>query len=268
MGTLRYYSRSRNQIVMKLNPNQLRAFEDASHPEFENILVGHLEQFSPLHSASLGEQGIRTLIQRGTRRATAYSLTNQDCVRLYVETTILLGIDFDTDPQYPWAGAILQDPSIVDQNDRATRLYTFLIDFITVVGGPDRQYATQALHRAAGTPLEPPSIDAPDYSCQMIQRMRHLYPEKADYIGGACMCSLIDRAKTESRRHGVGTDTGVGLFIGLMFSIGHGFIHDPKYPWITETLENSAISPERRVELLYAKSMKYLTSVLTNLSKT
>jgi hypothetical protein len=56
------------------------------------------------------------------------------------------------------------------------------------------------------------------------------------------------------------------LFINLMFALGHGFATDPQYPWISNTLYNSAVSdPDKRAERLYAKTMVYLDHVLANL---
>lgn len=103
---------------MIIRREQMQALEEVQLPEFEDSIVAHLKDFSPLHSESLGEVGIRTLIRVGMERAKQHGFTYRGTVKFYIETIILLGIDFHTDPQYPGAGKILRDPSILDQTQQ------------------------------------------------------------------------------------------------------------------------------------------------------
>src|SRR5262245_7401254 len=96
--------------------------EEIRSPEFEDFMVTHLSDFSPLHSRSLGEPSIRSLINLGIERAKKHGFTRRGPVKFYIEAIILLGIDFDTDPQYPQAGNILRDKSITDQTQRADQI--------------------------------------------------------------------------------------------------------------------------------------------------
>jgi hypothetical protein len=109
-------------------------------------------------------------------------------------------------------------------------------------------------------------VGSPRFEQEALRSMRQTHPEKADYVGDHALRGLIPRAIEETQKHGVATDTGVCLFLGLMFAVGHGFTGDPKYPWVAGTLTNSAITdPEKRVERLYSKTMTYLDHVLQHL---
>src|SRR5262245_55903238 len=132
---------------MKIRNKQIQSFDEVRMPDFVDEMVGHLKAFTPLHSQSLGEDGVRHLIAVSIARAKRHEFTHRAAVRFYLETVILLGIDFDTDPQYPWAGEILRAHE-VDQLERAQRVHAWLIPFLEHVGGPNRSYATRALHRA------------------------------------------------------------------------------------------------------------------------
>ena len=179
---------------------------------------------------------------------------------------ILLGVDFDTDPQYPWAGDILRDASVPNQTERADRLHAWLMELLAAAGGPNREYAKQALHRARTIPLEPIPVSSPNFEDEIIRRMKENHPEKVNYLGEAVLRGLIPRAVAETKRYSVYSDAGVCLFIGLMYAVGHGFVNDPKYPWIANTLTNPAITDSgKRVERLYAKTMTYLDRVLRHL---
>ena len=253
---------------MRIRPEQMQALEEARRPEFENHMVAHLRAWSPLHSEALGEAGIRALIEAGMARAQTHGFTRRGPVQFYIEAMILLGAEFDTDPQYPWPGAILRDPSISDQTERADRIHGWLVELLDAAGGPGRQYARQALQRARQIPFRAVPVSSENFQDEIVRAMKENHPEKVAYLGESVVRGLIPRALEETRRYSVSTDAGVCLFIGLMFAVGHGFVRDPKYPWIAKTLENPAISsPDRRVERLYAKTMTYLDHVLARLQE-
>jgi hypothetical protein len=251
---------------LKIRTAQVEAFEQVRLPEFEDHMVEHMREFSPLHSKSLGEEGMRVLIRTGMERAKKHGFTQRNTVGFYLETNILLGIDFDTDPQYPWAGQILRAATTPDQTQRADRLHARLIEMLDVAGGPERQFAREALHRARKIPFQATPVGSSQFEQEAIRSMRSTHPEKADYVGEEAMRGLIPRAIEEARKHAVATDAGVCLFLGLMFAVGHGFTGDPKYPWVAGTLANGAITdPDKRVERLYSKTMTYLDKVLEHL---
>jgi hypothetical protein len=84
---------------MKIRKEQIQSFDEVRLPDFVDEMVGHLKEFTPLHSQSLGEDGVRHLIGVSIARAKRHEVTHRAAVRFYLETVILFGIDFDTDPQ-------------------------------------------------------------------------------------------------------------------------------------------------------------------------
>lgn len=253
---------------MIIRQQQIEALEEVCLPEFADLMVAHLAEFSPLHSRALGEAGIRTLIRAGMERAQKHAFTYRATVKFYIEAMILLGADFDTDPQYPWAGEILRDRSIFDQVQRADRVHTWLVGLLDGAAGPDRQYARQALERARAIPFQTIPVASADFADEAIRRMKENHPEKVSYLGEAVLRRLIPRAFEEARKYAIATDDGVCLFVGLMFAVGHGFANDPKYPWIAKTLTDPALTDSRkRIKKLYSKTMIYLDHVLQHLER-
>ena len=250
---------------MLIRKEQAESLEEVRMPDFGNYMVGHLADFTPLHTKSLGEPGIRELISQGMARANSHEFTWRGPVRFYIETCVLLGIDFDTDPQYPELGRILREETLPDQVQRADAAHAWLTDFLEAAGGPDREYAKAALRRARALPF--PSKRATGFREHALRQMRETHPEKAAYLGDQPLLDLLGRVLEEARRYEVATEDGVGLFAALMFAVGHGVTGDPKYPWVAGTLTNPAVAPERRVERLYSKTMTYLDSVLEHLGE-
>jgi len=249
--------------MITLRSQHIQAFQEVRLPDFENYMVEHLKDFSPMHSQTLGEAGIRGLIRMGIVQAKPHGFTYRGPVKFYIETMILLGCAFDTDPQYPWAGTILADPAVLDQTARADRLHAQLMEYLDATGGPHREFLMQALLRVRQMPLEALSVSSNTFESEIVRRMREIHPEKVAYIGEDALRGLIRRAKAEAQKYAVATDTGVSLFIGLMFLIGHGVAGDPKFPWVANTLTNPVITdPDTRIERLYSKAMTYLDHML------
>lgn len=241
----------------------MTAFETVALRQFENEMIGHLKVFAAKHCEILGVEGVRKVIRRGMERAAAHGFTNRGPLRLYLEAMFMLGSDFDTDPQLPWAARILGDRKTADQMVRADRLYGCLTDYVDQVAGPDDAFAKEALRRARRVRFEDLATAGGDREKQILARFEANYPEKCRYVGEPALRTILHRGATLGREHGVSSDAGVVLMIGLMFILGHGFAADPQFPWIALTLSNGRIEdPNRRAERLYSKSMTYLDRVL------
>jgi len=111
---------------------------------------------------------------------------------------------------------------------------------------------------------EPISTTAPDFADRLIERASATYPEKAAAVGRPALLRLIDRAVEEARRWDSATDAGVCLFFGIMFSVGHGFIVDPKYPWVANTLRQSSGLSQSVVDIETRDGIVTLSGVVAN----
>jgi hypothetical protein len=111
-------------------------------------------------------------------------------------------------------------------------------------------------------------VSGGDFASAMLRGFHTLYPQKYEYVGEPPLRTLIERGRELASRYAVSTETGVVLFVALMFALGHGFATDPLFPWVSGTLHNPAIvDPDKRVERLYSKMMTYLDHVLTYLGQ-
>ena len=93
--------------MLVIRPEQMEVFKEAALRSFESEMVAHLAEFSPPLFKAIGEEQMRKAIQFGIDRAGSYGFDFRGPVRLYLELMLLFGSHFDTDPQYPWAAAIL-----------------------------------------------------------------------------------------------------------------------------------------------------------------
>jgi len=241
----------------------MEAFERVRLPGFEDYMVGHLEEFNPFLSNILGDGGIRTLIRAAMKRAADQGFTHRGPVKFFIETAILLGIEFDSDPQYAQARRILGDATRPDQTERADDLHAWLTELLIAVAGPHRKHARRALREIRRQGFDTIPLSRSDFADRAIGRLWEVYPEKVEAIGDGPLRGLIPRALEEAQGHGIATDAGVCLLLGLMFAFGHGFVRDPKYPWATAILSDRALAdPHAKVERLYSGANDYLDQVL------
>jgi hypothetical protein len=254
--------------MLVIRKEQMEVFEQAALRTFEDQMVEHLKEFAPKHCEVLGESGVRQVVRLGMERARRYGFTNRGPVRFYLESMFLFGSDFDTDPQLPWAGEILKDPTIWDQTVRADRLYDRVMDYLNQVAGPDCEYAKEALRKASRQRFEGVPVSDENFENKVIARLNEVYPQKCAYIGEAALRTLVRRGNFLAERYSVSIDAGVVLFIGLMFALGHGFARDPLFPWIERTLNDTRIdNPNKRVERLHSRAMTYLSRALAYLEQ-
>jgi len=243
--------------MLEIRPAQMKVFEEAALLRFEDEMVGHLRQLAPQHCNAVGEEGLRQVIRTGFKRAAGYSLTNRGPVRFYLDLMIMLGSDFDTDPQYPWAAALLKDSAIPDQMTRAERLYEKAMDYSAKVFGQGYEQEKAAVRRAGLAKYEElPFFDAGSVG-ELVKYFESIFPEKVRYLGEPPMPALATRAKTLSEQHRLAPERGPAVLAGLMFAFGHGVTTDPQFPWVAATLVRDTQDHAIRTERLFRRALTY-----------
>jgi hypothetical protein len=113
--------------MLTIQPEQMLAL---SLGAFRNWMVGHLKEFFPEQCEALAESGIREAIEYGISRANNYGIVNDCDVAQYIDVMFGFGRDCDTDPQFPWADAILNDMTEENAPAKSDRLYHTAIEYL------------------------------------------------------------------------------------------------------------------------------------------
>jgi len=95
---------------------------------FEDRMVLHLKEFFPDQCRMLGEKDTRAAIRNGMERAETYGLGTESDLAKYLNVMFTFGRDFDTDPELPWASAILNARDGSAPSERLARLYKVAVD--------------------------------------------------------------------------------------------------------------------------------------------
>lgn len=211
---------------------------------------------------------MRQAVQFGIGRAESYGFTFRGPVRLYLELMLLFGSHFDTDPQYPWAAEILADLDSDPQMQRAEQLYEKTMDYRQKVLGPERAYLLRALRNIQMLIRQPLDLSSEGLLPVMRQEIAYVYPQKAAYVGAEGLEALILKGLGGAQRQQFSTVHGAVLVIVLMLISGHGCGADPLYPWIAQTLKDTAITePDARAKQLEVLALAWFEQILAYFGK-
>jgi hypothetical protein len=257
--------------MWKIRPEQIESFRQAALASFEDEMAAHSKVFTPKLAKALGEEQLRVALRFAVERAGRYGFTNRGSVRLYIELSFLFGSRFDSDPQYPWAGAFLRDPD--DQMQRAERLYRKTLEYQEKVSGRNAANTWEALKALLALARQPRptslyGLEAGVLRETGIQEMARAFPQKVAYVCKEGLEALIREASDEARKFQLPAVQGDGLLVLLMFVFGHGCTDDPLYPWIGRTLRNENItSPAGRAERLEQQALAWLEEVVASFTE-
>jgi hypothetical protein len=96
--------------MFQIRDAHLDAFAEAAYEAFEDGVLRRLRDVFAEKVCDFTDEDIRNRIRACVPRARSYGLTTQYQVMCFVDTTYLLGEDFDFDPRYSWSRELLASP--------------------------------------------------------------------------------------------------------------------------------------------------------------
>ncbi len=247
--------------MLKIREQQMKAFDIAAMQSFEDEMVEHSGEFSPTLCQVLGEKQLRVALRQTIQRAKDYGFTNRGPIRLCIELMFLCGSGFDTDPQYPEVGKVLNASG--DQMQRAKLISEEINDYIENVSGVDGINVHNALAALAKLARQPLTFSVDNFVAEIFQEMSLVFPKKASYIGKEGLTKLINKGCVEARTYDFPEIRGDALLVIMKFAFGHECTSDPLYPWVSQTLSDKRIvSPDARAKRLEKKALTWLDHVL------
>ena len=244
----------------------MAAFENAAVENFEDRILEHVQTFFPIHFKILGEEQTREVIRLGFARAERHGIMTERDTYLYIGLIFMLGSYFDSDPQLPWAADILGGENVRVDATRVERLDEQAMSYLNRVAGPDNEHLRAALSRLQGLPLQtwsrPPTEDFRRY---LHMQLFNLFPEKYQVISEPNLSELMEKGKKAAGHHGISSERGITIYMGLMVLLGAGFDRDPQYPWATAILgDKSLADPDAKSDQLYQGAMAHLNRWLSH----
>jgi hypothetical protein len=109
--------------VLQLREDHMQAFESVALDNFEERAVRHLRTRLPQDAARYSDDELRARVRRSVKRSKSYGLTSEQQIMGFVDTGLLIGENFDTDPDHPWAPYILNHREVAPEERASAVLH-------------------------------------------------------------------------------------------------------------------------------------------------
>lgn len=212
--------------MLIIRKEQIEVFEKASAPHFAIRAAKQLTEKFPVECDALGKDKLKTVVQRGIERAAAHGFETQNGASLFLDCLFGFGWGFDTDPQLPWAAAVLADEELKDEKSKAAKLAAEAGAYRDQVFGPEGQLRLEAGKRFAAEPVEgfPTGVW---FESALRERLQKVWPEKYITLDEQVVEKLIQLSASVASAHQLPPGSGGFAAAGLMFLLGSGFADDP-----------------------------------------
>lgn len=247
--------------MLVIRTQQLDLLEHVPRTAFERSLSRHFAQFYPHECARLGPEQMRKLIQLGIKKGSGYGYTSRTEVGFYCNLMLMLGSDFDRDPQIPWAAEQIDNMSIAAPEERIRALFNTAIKYLTDSFGRNAEYMARALVRIRDYDLNAAPAGA-DLENDLLHLFDRFCPQKLKAQGEGPTRELIRLGVVEAGRHGIASAQGLTVYTALMYMIGSGFDRDPVYPWAEAILQGAVGDEREKVNRLHEAAIVYVNQVL------
>lgn len=245
--------------MLVIRKEQMDAFSRDSRVRFEDGLVAYFTATYPRETRQAGgEKQIRRLVQSGIERAFTLGFQTERQVTLFVALQFMLGCDFDSDPQLPWASEIanrtLRNPTL-----RIDFVYDAAIDYLTATAGEDCEHVVRALLRIRAYDFaSAPQSSGEQFVTDVLGILHGFCPAKFEHQGEEANRQLVSIGRQTALRYGITENRGVLLLITLMFMLGSGIDRDLLHPWAASALTDPRVPDEAgRIDRLYREAMAH-----------
>lgn len=249
--------------MLIIRKDQIRAFESIDRPRFEKEMLKHVAEHFPKHFELIGEETILDVIRNGIERADDYGFTTRQQACLFIDFMIMIGHGFDDDPQIPWVADILNDETL-DHKTRMDRIYDEIMTYLDHVIGKEEVFPVTPWRNMLEYPIgQLEERIGGDIIQGTIAVLKEIWPQKFRYVGQEQLESMCNEGIEAGHKYGLRDNRSIGLYLILMFLLGHRFDTDLQFKSLGVILSGKKIDvKEEKFHSLYITFKNGLTEAL------
>ncbi len=246
---------------MWIREEQMQAFGAAAVQNFEASVAAKLKERFPKQCAAMGEDALKELVHLGRELAEEHGFKTCNGISAYIHLMVPLGAWFDRDPQYPWAGELLDRGGFCNEQARFRALRERGVEFLNQIAGPGGAFVKAMMIRLRSEKLDGfEASGLPQVETYMLQRLHSIFPERAEAAGDDALLGVVARAVEIAEKYELTSEAGVTLLLVLMFLLGIGLDADPQHAWAARVLQEPG-DPDRKAENLHEAALAYLSRI-------
>lgn len=97
---------------MRIKAEQTKVFAGQAVRDFERRAVAHLRRDLPDQTKAATDDELLQRVRECSASASSYGLVTQRQIMFFAVASVLLGKDFDKNPNYTWASTLLQSRKV------------------------------------------------------------------------------------------------------------------------------------------------------------
>jgi len=110
--------------MFKVRQKQFLQFDTYIGESFRKRMEAFLQEKYPSEVASLPREHLKGFVEDGIRCAGRFAIEMEDDTARFLEMLLLLGLDFDENPDYVWTRSMLESPE--PASDRLDKVFETL----------------------------------------------------------------------------------------------------------------------------------------------
>lgn len=224
-------------------------------------MIQHVEEYFPEKYQALGAENTLKAVRYITEQAKKYGFTTQRNLSLYLGASLMLGSNFDTDPQYPWAIKILHDSQIKHPVKRIDQLDSTIQNYLDSTAGHEDEHYQSALSHFQRELLYGFTESASEkIGDTLLIILKKIYPRKYTSIENADLKKLIVEGIHTVKDYKIDDNSAIINYVTLTYLFGAKSHKDPLLPWVASSL-NSTDTAEQKADTLKKETIAYINKL-------
>jgi hypothetical protein len=242
--------------MIRLSAEQFVMIEDVALHRFIGRVVDELPSYVGPWVTHKPRPVLFATVQAALRLARDYDITTERDLFQYANLAVMMGARFDIDPAFPWATAILRDPSYLVGRERMDDLWNTATDYLDDVLGTESPSAPAAAFRRYLRRAEP-SLNGATVPKLAALDLRSLWPEKAAILPLEDAESASLAAAERAAGYGI-QDVSLQLrYCRIAHLLGTYFDVDPLHDWVGD-----ALAQKEQFEVVASLEAAFVSAVI------
>lgn len=243
--------------MLKINNAQVLKFKEHFVSDFENELLIHVQTYFLGHYQMMGEDAVRRTIRYCFAKCKHYKFTTKRNICLYLNNMLMLGSNFDDDPQYPWGRTILKDIKFKDSVRHIDDLSSSAMDDFEAIAGKDNQFINRYFLTITQQKEKLYSSLCEANLKLSAEILKEWFPQKYDTITEHNIQKMVLAGYHLSEKYSISKSSNIAIYIFLMFTGGSGFDTDPQFASIHEILKSN-FDEDQKGKALFDKTIEII----------
>lgn len=211
--------------MIEFNEEQNELLKSLSFKNYISEVVLHCKVMYPKLVPLQGRESFSLNIEKSIALAKNAGFTQRGPVRLYIDMMILLGFNFEQDPQYQRA-KFNDMNNTSSQLEKSVMMYNVLEKYIDAIYGESNSFFEQSLVRLRNLDISNISDDNKNYRSNTHELLSYIHPQRYCLLGEGSVDNLISFSDENIKTDKIIRPNHKSYLVLIRFLLGSHFNND------------------------------------------